>query len=513
MNGEQPGPAQPSRPDAPGRRHHAHDGLILAIACVAQFMVVLDVSIVTVALPSIGRDLHYSATGLQWVVNAYVLTFAGFLLLGGRAADLFGRRRVYLSGMTLFTVASLAGGIATDSAWLTAARAVQGIAGAVLSPATLTIIITTFSGDRRARALGIWSAVAGAGGAAGSILGGALTSALSWRWVLFVNIPIGVAAVVATLAWLPESRDRAGRGAAARLDVAGAVAVTAGLGTMVYAIIGTDTHPWGGGRTLSLLGAAAVLLAVFAIIELRLARTPLMPFGLFRSRSLSGSNIVMFLVGAAFFSMWYFLSLYLQNVLGYSALKTGLAFLPMGVTIMIGAQASSRLLPRAGVRPLLQAGTLLAAGGFAWLSAIGPHASYWSHVFGPGCLISLALGLLFTPLAAAATTGVAVSEAGLASGVLNTARQIGGSLGLAVLATIATDRTRAALAGGRPVLSQAAALNDGYSRAFEVAAALTLAAFAASFMVPAIRARTAPAPGARPKNETKTDADAGKSVT
>jgi EmrB/QacA subfamily drug resistance transporter len=427
MNGEQPSPAQPSRPDAPGRRHHAHDGLILAIACVAQFMVVLDVSIVTVALPSIGRDLHYSATGLQWVVNAYVLTFAGFLLLGGRAADLFGQRRVYLSGMALFTVASLAGGIATDSAWLTAARAVQGIAGAVLSPATLTIIITTFSADRRARALGIWSAVAGAGGAAGSILGGVLTSALSWRWVLFVNIPIGVAAVVATLAWLPESRDRAGRGAAARLDVAGAVAVTAGLGALIYAIIGTGTHPWGSARTLSLLGAAAVLLAVFAIIELRLARTPLMPFGLFRSRSLSGSNLVMFLVGAAFFSMWYFLSLYLQNVLGASALKTGLAFLPMGVTIMIGAQASSRILPRTGVRPLLQAGTLLAAGGFAWLSAISPHASYWSHVFGPGCLISLALGLLFTPLAAAATAGVAASEAGLASGVLNTARQIGGA--------------------------------------------------------------------------------------
>jgi MFS family permease len=216
---------------------------------------VLDVSIVTVALPSIGRDLHYSATGLQWVVNAYVLTFAGFLLLGGRAADLFGQRRVYLSGMALFTVASLAGGIATDSAWLTAARAVQGIAGAVLSPATLTIIITTFSADRRARALGIWSAVAGAGGAAGSILGGVLTSALSWRWVLFVNIPIGVAAVVATLAWLPESRDRAGRGAAARLDVGGAVAVTAGLGTLIYAIIGTGTHPWGSARTLSLLGA------------------------------------------------------------------------------------------------------------------------------------------------------------------------------------------------------------------------------------------------------------------
>src|SRR5580700_544179 len=414
MNGE-----QPSRPDAPGRGH-THDGLILAIACVAQFMVVLDVSIVTVALPSIGRDLHYSPTGLQWVVNAYVLTFAGFLLLGGRAADLFGQRRVYLSGMVLFTVASLAGGIATDSAWLTAARAVQGIAGAVLSPATLTIIITTFSADRRARALGIWSSVAGAGGAAGSILGGVLTSALSWRWVLFVNIPIGVAAVAGALAWLPESRERVGRGVAGRLDIGGAVAVTAGLGVLIYAIIGTDTHPWGSTRTLSLLGA----------------------------------NIVMFLVGAAFFSMWYFLSLYLQDVLGDSALKTGLAFLPMGVTIMIGAQASSRILPRTGVRPLLLTGTVVAACGFAWLSAISPDSSYWTDVFGPGCLIALALGLLFTPLAAAATAGVAFTDAGLASGVLNTSRQIGGSIGLAVLATVATDRTRAALAGGRSAVSQ-----------------------------------------------------------
>src|SRR5580698_4884159 len=220
MNGE-----QPSRPDAPGRGH-THDGLILAIACVAQFMVVLDVSIVTVALVSIRKNLHYSATGLQWVVNAYVLTFAGFLLLGGRAADLFGQRRVYLAGMALFTVASLAGGIATDSAWLTAARAVQGIAGAVLSPATLTIIITTFSADRRARALGIWSSVAGAGGAAGSILGGVLTSALSWRWVLFVNIPIGVLAIAAALAWLTESRAADRDGPAPRLDIVGAIAVT-----------------------------------------------------------------------------------------------------------------------------------------------------------------------------------------------------------------------------------------------------------------------------------------------
>jgi EmrB/QacA subfamily drug resistance transporter len=501
-----PGAAGPGPAGVPGRPRRPRDGMVLALACVAQFMVVLDVSIVTVALPSIGRDLHYSPGGLQWVVNAYVLTFAGFLLLGGRAADLFGRRRVYLFGIALFTAASLAGGVATDSAWLTAARAVQGVAGAFLSPATLTIIITTFSGDRRARALGVWSAVAGAGGAAGSVLGGVLTSALSWRWVLFVNIPIGVAAIGAALAWLAESpgparggagaRDGAAArgGAGARLDVSGAITVTAGLGALIYAIVGTQTQPWGSARTLSLLAAAAVLLAAFAVIELRLARSPLMPFGLLRSRSVSGANTVMFLIGAAFFSMWYFLSLYLQNVLGYSALRAGLAFLPMGITIIAGAQASSRLLPRIGVRPLLQAGTLVAAGGFAWLSAITPHASYWDQVFGPACVISLALGLLFTPLAAAATAGVPVTEAGLASGVLNTSRQIGGSLGLAVLATIATDRSHAVLAAGGRAVSLAAGLDDGYARAFQWAAAFCVAALAASFVVPAIRPRASRAP-------------------
>jgi EmrB/QacA subfamily drug resistance transporter len=475
-----------SAPDGGGRNH---DSLVLAIACIAQFMVVLDVSIVTVALPSIGRDLHYTASGLQWVVNAYVLTFAGFLLLGGRAADLFGRRRVYLFGMGLFTLASLAGGLATDAAWLTTARAVQGVAGACLSPATLTIIVTTFPGERRARALGIWSAVAGAGGAAGAILGGVLTSALSWRWVLFVNIPIGVVAIVGALMWLTELRGQQAAGQPRpRLDIAGSVAVTAGLGALVYAIVGTETHPWGSATTLSLLGIAAVLLAVFAIIELRLASAPLVRFTLFRSRSVSGANLVMFLIGAAFFSMWYFLSLYLQNVLGYSALRTGLAFLPMGVTIIIGAQASSRILPRTGVRPLLLGGTVVAAGGFAWLSAISPHSTYWAHVFGPGCLIALALGMLFTPLAAAATTGVAFRDAGLASGVLNTSRQIGGSLGLAVLATIATDRAHALLAGRDT--SPTAALSAGYSRAFVVAAGLSIAATLAAFVVPAIRGRT-----------------------
>jgi EmrB/QacA subfamily drug resistance transporter len=465
---------------------HVPDGIILAIACVAQFMVVLDVSIVNVALPSIGHDLHYTPSGLQWVVNAYVLTFAGFLLLGGRAADLFGRRRVFLFGLGLFTIASLAGGVAQDSTWLTAARAVQGIGGALLSPATLTIIVTTFAPERRAWALGVWSAVAGAGGAAGSILGGVLTSTLSWRWVLFVNIPIGVAGMIAGLVWLTESRASDRGGPAPRLDIGGAITVTLGLGALVYAIVGTETHSWGSSQTLILLAAAVVLLAVFTIIELRMVRNPLVPFSLFRSRSVSGANMVMFLVGAAFFAMWYFLSLYLQNVLGYSALRAGLAFLPMAVAIIIGAQASSRLLPRIGVRPLLLTGTVLATVGFAWLSRITPAASYWEHVFGPGCIISLALGVLFTPLAAAATTGVSFSDAGLASGVLNTSRQIGGSLGLAVLATIATDRTHDAL---RNAAGAQAALNEGYSRAFEVASALTLAAFLASFVVPAIRNR------------------------
>jgi EmrB/QacA subfamily drug resistance transporter len=459
------------------------DGLILALACLAQFMVVLDVSIVNVALPSIGRDLHYSPTGLQWVVNAYVLTFAGFLLLGGRAADLFGRRRVFIAGLGLFTLASLAGGVAQTAGWLTAARAVQGLGGALLSPATLTIIVTTFPAERRARALGIWSAVAGAGGAAGAILGGVLTSALSWRWVLFVNIPIGVLAIAAALAWLTEAarreHDTAGPG---RLDIGGAVTVTAGLGVLIYAIVGTETHPWGSARTVALLAAAAVLLAAFAVVELRLAQDPLVPFGVFGSRSVSGANAVMFLIGAAFFSMWYFLSLYLQNVLGYSALKAGLAFVPMAVMIIAGAQASSRLLARTGVRWLLITGTLLAAAGFGWLSRIAPHASYAGRVLGPGCVIALALGVLFTPLAAAATAGVPQNQAGLASGVLNTARQVGGSLGLAILATVATDRTAATLAAG-----QQAALSAGYARAFQLAAAACVLAFAASFAVPGAR--------------------------
>jgi EmrB/QacA subfamily drug resistance transporter len=470
-------------------RPGAPDGVVLALACVAQFMVVLDVSIVTVALPSIGRDLHYTASGLQWVVNAYVLTFAGFLLFGGRAADLFGRRRSYLFGLGLFTLASLAGGVAQTAAWLTAARAAQGVGGAFLSPASLTVIVTTFTDrERRARAIGTWSAVAGAGGAAGAIIGGVLTVELSWRWVLFVNLPIGVITAAAAAGYLTElRRPTSGEAGRPRIDIGGAVTITAGLGVLVYAIIETSTHAWLSAFTLSGLAAAAVLLAAFAIIEHRQATAALVPFQLLRSRSVAGANATMLLVGAAFFAMWYFLSLYLQDVLGYSALRAGLAFIPMAIAIMAGAQASPRLLPRTGLRPLLAGGTLLAAGGFAWLAEIPAHGSYVAHVLGPGVIVALALGLLFTPLATAATTGVPLSQAGLASGVLNTSRQVGGSIGLAALATVAVARTHGALATGH---SPAGALAAGYDRAFAVAAVLSLVGLACTLFIPTVaRAR------------------------
>lgn len=463
-----------------GARRHAPDWVILALACAAQFMVILDVSVVNVALPSIGRDLHYSATGLQWVVNAYVLTFAGFLLLGGRAADLYGRRRVFLFGLILFSVASLMGGLAQNSAWLTTARAVQGIGGAVLSPATLTIIITTFSGQRLARALGLWSAMGGAGGAIGVLLGGVLTAELSWRWVLFINVPIGVVAAVVAVTFLGEAR---GTGLRPRLDVPGAVTITAGLAALVYAIVGTDQYSWLSSHTLMWLGVAAVLLGAFLVLQLR-GRSPLMPLRLFRIRSVTGANVVMLLVGAAFFSMWYFLSLYLQDVLGYSALRAGLAFAPMGLAIIIGAQVTSRLLSSVGIRPLLVVGTVLSAVGFFWLSAISPTSHYWDAVFGPGVLVAFALGVLFTPLAAAATMGVGRSEAGLSSGLVNTSRQIGGSVGLAALATVATTHTHALAHQG---LGASAALSGGFARAFVVGGFISVAALVATVLVPGRR--------------------------
>ncbi|HWA67973.1 MAG TPA: MFS transporter [Mycobacteriales bacterium] len=483
-----PGPTAPHSAE-----QHRADNLILAIACIAQFMVVLDVSIVNVALPHIGDDLHYSATGLQWVVNAYVLTFAGFLLLGGRLADLFGRRRVFIGGLLLFSLASLLGGLAQSSGELTAARAVQGLGGAVLSPATLTIIMTTFGeGPPRHRALAAWSSVSGLGGAAGVILGGVLTSELSWRWVFYVNIPIGAATVFAALSVLSERR----RPDAERsLDIPGAILVTGGLALLVYAIVGTDVHPWGSVRTIGLLVAAVAILGAFVVTQTRV-KAPLMPLNLFGNRSVTAADLTMLLLGVAFFSMWYFLSLYLQDVKGNGPLRAGLLFLPMSAAIIVGARLAGAIIGRLGPRVMLVIGLGLSAVGFGWLTQLSATSSYAGGVLGGTLLISFGMGLSFTPLATAATAGVHWTQAGLASGLLNTARQVGGCIGLAALATVATDRTHSLLAANtvrytpQLVVSGASAVTSGYDRAFAVAAVVCALGALTALAIP--RTPTAP---------------------
>ena len=439
-------------------------------------MVVLDVSIVNVALPHMGHDLGMTQTKAQWIINAYVLTFAGFLLLGGRAADLFGRRKVYLIGIAVFTLASVAAGFAHNGPQMITARAVQGLGGAILSPATLTIIVTTFHGPRLPKAIGAWSAVAGAGGAFGGLAGGLLTGLASWRWVFFVNVPFGIAAAVVAGLYLQERRNRE---ATVKLDVTGALLVTAGLTALIYGVVNTTTSSWTSSTTLSWMIAAAALLIGFVFWEVRVASHPLVPFRIFHSRPLTIANIVMVLAGGAFFAMWFFLTYYFQNTLGYSAVRAGFAFLPMAIAIIIGAQLSSRLLVKTGVRPLLLVGSAFATLGFFWLALITPTSTYWGDLFPPAFLCSFAMGLLFAPLATAATAKVDRADAGLASGVLNTARQVGGSLSLAILGTVAFDRT--ASFGAVTRISQVA----GYTRAFDISAFITLVAFLVSLALPA----------------------------
>ena len=491
--------------DENGRRSAAPDWLMLTLVCLGQFMVILDVSVVNVALPRIRADLGFSATGLQWVVNAYAIAFGGFLMLGGRAADLYGRRRIFLVGLALFTGSSLVGGFSPNSATLVAARSLQGLGGAILSPATLTILTTTFQGARRAKAIGIWSATAAAGGAAGSLAGGLLTQYLSWRWVLFVNVPIGVALIVAARAFLTETRAEVAR---RRIDIAGAVLVTSGLLVLVYGIVETDRYAWGSAHTIVTIGVAALLLATFLFVQARVAEAPLMPLRLFRSRALSGANLVIFLSGGAMFSMWYFISLYMQNVLGYSPVRAGLAFIPQTIAIATGAQISSRLVTRIGARPLLIGAPILSAVGFWWLSGISPHGTYVGDLLGPGVLITLGMGLAFTPVTVAATSGLPWTEAGLASGLVNTTRQVGGSIGLAALATVAVSRTLAMLGTGA---GRAAAVTAGFSRAFDVSVVLLLAAsVAAAILVPRLeRAGAAPAQEAAPEPATAPAAGGG----
>lgn len=443
-------------------------------------MVVLDISIVNVALPSIQRDLGFSPSGLQWVVDAYTLAFAGLLMLGGRAADLFGRRRMFLVGLGMFTAASLIGGMAQSQATLIAARAIQGIGAAVLAPATLTLLTASFAeGPARARALGVWSAVAASGASAGALLGGALTELATWRWILFVNVPLGLVALLAARWVLPESREDAGSG---RLDVAGALTVTGGLMALVYGIVGTETHPWSSAHTLVSLGASAVLLAAFVVIQARVAEAPLVPLRIFRSRSVAAANAVMLLFYLASFAVWYFETLFMQRVLGYSPLEAGLAFLPQTLLIAAGSQLTSRLVARMGPRVPLVAGTLLSVVALAWLSRITPSGSFLSELLGPYLLAGIGFGLSITPLTVAATTGVSREEAGLASGLLNTSRMVGASIGLAALATVAADRTAALV---RDATSGAAALTQGYVRAIDAAGALlVVAAIVAAVAIP-----------------------------
>jgi EmrB/QacA subfamily drug resistance transporter len=455
-------PASASPSDATDTRART---LTLVLCCLAQFMVILDVSIVNVALPSIRGDLDFSATGLQWVVNAYTLAFGGFLLLGGRAADLLGRREVFAGGLLLFGFASLLGGIAQTDTQLIAARAAQGLGGAVVAPATLSILTTTFTeGRERNRALGLWGAMGGVGGATGALLGGILTQTLSWRWILLINVPIGIAVAVAALAVVP----RAKRDAAARrsFDLAGALTVTAGLVVLTYGIVETDVHGWGSGRTLITLALALALLATFAFMEGSLADHPLVPLRIFKNRPVTAANLVVFCMGSAAFAMWYFLSLYLQQVLGDDPIEAGLSFVPMTATIVVTSQVASRLTGRLGAGAVLACGMTLIALGMLGLSRVSADGNYWADVLVPSVITAAGIGFSFVPVTIAATAGVSGSEAGLASGLVNTFRQVGGSIGLALLATIATQRTTDALGSHSP----AAALTEGFRAAFLVGA-------------------------------------------
>ena len=459
-------------------------GLVLAVVCVAQFMVVLDVSIVNVALPSMQRDLHLSQNGLGWVLNAYTLTFAGFLLLGGRAADLWGRRRLFLIGVALFTLTSLLGGLAQTGGELIAARAAQGLGGAVLSPATLTILTTTFTEPKaRTRALGLWSAVAGAGGATGVLAGGVLTDLLSWRWILFVNVPIGILVMLVARFAVTESRLEDNR---PTLDWLGALTVTGSLVALVYGIVSTDTHAWGSTFVVSWLAVGIVLLGIFLAVERRHPH-PLMPLRLFKLKAVTGANLIMIIIGAVMFSLFFFLSQFAQDVLGYSPLRTGLAFLPMPLALIIGTQLSSRLVGRVGPRVLLAIAPAISAVGLFLLSRLHDNSSYLLHLGLPGAIVTFGVGISFVPITLSATNGVAPHDAGLASGLINTTRQIGGSIGLAALITIAAARTKALGAEGFKAADTA-----GYTRVFEVGGVVLLLAIVIALTVLPRQPRRAP---------------------
>lgn len=436
--------------------------VVVALACAGQFLVVLDVSVVNVALPSMRADLGLSAPGLQWVVNAYAIAFAGFMLLGGRAGDLYGRNRTFLAGLALFTLASLGGGLAHEGWELLVARAVQGLGAAVLAPATLTLVTSAVpEGAARARAIATWTAVGAGGGAAGGLVGGLLVDGLTWRWVLLINVPVGAVVLAGAARWLPESRAGDGR----RLDLPGALLVTAGLATLAYGIVQTEAQGWTAAATLVPLCAGLALIGLFLAVEAR-TKEPLMPLKLLGLRPVASANLAMFVNGSAMFCMWFFMTLYAQNVLGYTPLGAGLALVPSSLAVLLGAKLAPRLMPVVGARNVAALGTLVAAAGFGWQSTMTADGTYATAIMFPGILMMLGGGLAATPLASLATSGAAAGDAGLVSGLINTSRTMGGSLGLAVMSTIAAART-----GSR---GSAQALTEGYALAFRTGGCVLL---------------------------------------
>jgi EmrB/QacA subfamily drug resistance transporter len=444
----------------------------LALLCMTQFMVVLDASIVNIALPSIGEDVGISQENLSWVVNGYVLTFGGFLLLGGRLADLLGRRRIFMVGLVIVAVASLFAGFAPDEGSLIAARAAQGLGAAIIAPSALSIVTTIFrDGSERNKALGAWGAVAGSGGAAGVLLGGVLTDGLGWEWVMWVNVPVALIVLALTPSLIPESRSES---QTRHFDLAGAVTVTAGLSLLVYAIVDAESAGWGSTQTIGLLAAAVALLGVFTAIELR-SHAPLVPFRIFRKRTLTGANAVGLMVGGSLFAMFFFITLYMQQVLDYSAIKAGLSYLPLAVTIILSAGVASQLVTRLGFKPVLAAGLVLVTAGLVWFSQISVDGGFTTDILGPSLLAAVGLGFAFVTTTIAAVSGIEDHEQGLASGLINTSQQIGGALGLAILATIANSRTDSFLeeAGGDPA-ALPGALVEGFQSAFLGAAVIAV---------------------------------------
>ncbi|MBS1860752.1 MAG: DHA2 family efflux MFS transporter permease subunit [Actinobacteria bacterium] len=410
--------------------------IALALLCVAQFVVVLDASIVNVALPTIKEALNFSEGSLPWVVNAYVLTFGGFLLLGGRLADLLGRRRLFMAGLVLFALASLAGGLAANSGQLIAARTVQGLGAAILSPAALSIVAVTFKdGAERNKALGVWGAVAGSGGAAGVLLGGVLTEYIGWEWVLWVNVPIGIAAAAIAPSLIAETKAEV---ETRHFDIAGAITITLGLSALVFALLDAESAGWGSFQTIGTIVGALILLAAFVAIELR-SRAPLVPFSIFRVRTVTGANVVGILVGASLFSMFYFISLYMQQILGYSPIKAGISYLPLAVTIILAAGIASGLVTKVGFKPILAIGMACIALGLIWFTQISVNGTFLGDILGPSLLAALGLGFAFVPVTIAAVSGIEDREQGLASGLINTSQQVGGALGLAILAAVSNS--------------------------------------------------------------------------